>query len=100
MGILCTAVFILSMNNFGPIADNAGGIVEMSDQTDETRETTDSLDAIGNVTKAATKGYSVGGSAMAFFLLFRAFMDDVSEFSGEKFEVVNIAKIEVCSLHR
>eukprot|EP01063_Lacrimia_lanifica_P016864 TRINITY_DN2345_c0_g1_i1.p1 TRINITY_DN2345_c0_g1~~TRINITY_DN2345_c0_g1_i1.p1 ORF type:complete len:942 (+),score=326.16 TRINITY_DN2345_c0_g1_i1:63-2888(+) len=95
MGILCTAVFILSMNNFGPIADNAGGIVEMSGQSEETRVTTDSLDAIGNVTKAATKGYSVGGSAMAFFLLFRAFMDDVAAFSGETFDVVNIAKIEV-----
>ncbi|KAJ9447680.1 Pyrophosphate-energized membrane proton pump 3 [Diplonema papillatum] len=95
MGILCTAVFILSMNNFGPIADNAGGIVEMSGQSEEARTTTDSLDAVGNVTKAATKGYSVGASAMAFFLLFRAFMDDVEAYSGEEFKEVNLAKIEV-----
>jgi len=95
MGILCTAVFILSMNNFGPIADNAGGIVEMSGQSEEARNTTDSLDAVGNVTKAATKGYAVGGSAMAFFLLYRAYMDDVAAFSGEKFDTVNVGRIEV-----
>eukprot|EP01060_Flectonema_neradi_P018640 TRINITY_DN2550_c0_g1_i4.p1 TRINITY_DN2550_c0_g1~~TRINITY_DN2550_c0_g1_i4.p1 ORF type:complete len:860 (+),score=137.44 TRINITY_DN2550_c0_g1_i4:62-2641(+) len=95
MGILCTAVFILSMNNFGPIADNAGGIVEMGECCQQTRNITDSLDAIGNVTKAATKGYSVGASAMAFFLLFRAYMDDVSAFSGEKFSSVDVSRIEV-----
>merc|ERR1719204_2863911 len=65
MGMLCTAVFILSMNNFGPIADNAGGVVEMSNQSEAIRAITDKLDAVGNVTKAATKGYAVGGSALA-----------------------------------
>lgn len=53
--MLCTAVFILSMNNFGPIADNAGGLVEMSGKAEEVRSITDKLDAVGNVTKAATK---------------------------------------------
>lgn len=95
MGMLGTAVFILSMNNFGPIADNAGGIVEMSQQPDAVREITDRLDAVGNVTKAATKGYAVGGSALATFILFRAYLDEVSEFTGKPFHVVNMAKVEV-----
>merc|ERR1719499_1683821 len=95
MGMLCTAVFILSMNNFGPIADNAGGIVEMSDQPESVRVITDKLDAVGNVTKAATKGYAVGGSAMACFLLFQAYLDEISVLVNHKIETVDITKVEV-----
>ncbi|ETO10186.1 hydrogen-translocating pyrophosphatase, partial [Reticulomyxa filosa] len=95
MGMLCTAVFVLSMNNFGPIADNGGGIVEMSEQPQEVRAITDRLDAVGNVTKAATKGYAVGGSALACFLLFQAFLDEISVLVKVPFETVNITKIEV-----
>eukprot|EP00494_Astrolonche_serrata_P031411 UN31680 len=95
MGMLCTAVFILSMNNFGPIADNAGGVVEMSDQPEGVRVITDKLDAVGNVTKAATKGYAVGGSAMACFLLFQAFLDEISVLVEKPFEVVDVTKVEV-----
>merc|ERR1712129_614931 len=81
-GMLCTAVFVLSMNNFGPIADNAGGVVEMSEQPSDVRAITDRLDAVGNVTKAATKGYAVGGSALACFLLFNAFITKVEVMIG------------------
>jgi Na+/H+-translocating membrane pyrophosphatase len=95
MGMLCTAVFVLSMNNFGPIADNAGGIVEMSAQPHEVRVITDRLDSVGNVTKAASKGYAVGGSALSCFVLFQAFLDEISSYSGVAFDVINIARVEV-----
>eukprot|EP00486_Rosalina_sp_Unknown_P004605 CAMPEP_0201574916 /NCGR_PEP_ID=MMETSP0190_2-20130828/19710_1 /ASSEMBLY_ACC=CAM_ASM_000263 /TAXON_ID=37353 /ORGANISM="Rosalina sp." /LENGTH=813 /DNA_ID=CAMNT_0048003823 /DNA_START=110 /DNA_END=2551 /DNA_ORIENTATION=+ len=95
MGMLCTAVFVLSMNNFGPIADNAGGVVEMSEQPHDVRVITDRLDAVGNVTKAATKGYAVGGSALACFLLFNAFLDEIDILTGIKVTSVDITKVEV-----
>lgn len=95
MGMLSNAIYILSMNNFGPIADNAGGIAEMSAQPEHVRDTTDRLDAAGNVTKAMTKGYSIGSAAMACFLLFGAFMNEFSEFSGVPFKTVDLATPEV-----
>ena len=95
MGMLSTAVYVLAMDTFGPITDNAGGIVEMSEQSESARLITDRLDAVGNVTKATTKGYSIGAAALASFLLLRAFLDVVEEMTGTSMEVVNLAVPEV-----
>lgn len=95
MGMLSTVVFVLAMDVFGPITDNAGGIVEMSEQPEHVRDITDTLDAVGNTTKAITKGFSVGSASLACFLLFSAFLDEVSEIAGVRLESVDIATPEV-----
>ena len=89
MGMLATCAYILAMDTFGPIADNAAGIVEMAGISEDVRKHMDKLDAAGNTTKALTKGYAVGSAALAAFLLFSAYLEATGTVS------VDLAKPEV-----
>ncbi len=89
-----TVGYVLAMDTFGPITDNAGGIIEMSQQPESVRAITDRLDAVGNTTKALTKGYAIGSAALAAFLLFSAYLDEVFNYTGQRV-VVNIARPEL-----